>query len=60
MQPRDAYRMWQRSPVNTFTKPKLPASAFVGENAPPALVTYRLPARAKHVELDIIDATGAP
>jgi photosystem II stability/assembly factor-like uncharacterized protein len=58
VQPRDAYRMWQWSPVNTFTKPKLPANAFVGENAPPALLTYRLPARAKHVEIDVVDGTG--
>ncbi len=59
LQPRDAYRMFQWSPVNTFTKPKLPANDFVGENAPyGALLTYRLPARAKHVEIDVLDATG--
>jgi hypothetical protein len=58
VQPRDAYRMWQWSPVNTFTKPKLPANAFVGENAPAAQLTYRLPARAKRVEIDVVDGAG--
>jgi len=57
--PRDAYRMWQWSPVNTFTKPKLPANAYVGENPSyGALLTYRLPARAKRVEIDVVDAAG--
>jgi hypothetical protein len=56
--PRDAYRMWQWSPVNTFTKAKLPANEFVGENAAAALLTYRLPARAKHAEIDIVDGAG--
>ncbi len=57
--PRDAYRMWQWSPVNTFTKPKLPANDFVGENVPyGALLTYRLPARAKHVEINIVDGSA--
>ncbi|MBV8371637.1 MAG: hypothetical protein JOY69_00110, partial [Candidatus Eremiobacteraeota bacterium] len=41
--PRDAYRMWQASPVNSFTNGTLPDNEFVGENPPyGALLSYYL------------------
>ncbi len=46
---RDAYRIWQWSPVNTFTDPKIPRNEFVGDNPLyGAIVTYYLPSAPKH------------
>ncbi len=57
--PRDAYRMWQWAPVNTFPDPPVPPNEFVGPNAPyGAIVTYYLPRSAKSVALEIVDARG--
>jgi photosystem II stability/assembly factor-like uncharacterized protein len=56
---RDAYRMWQWSPVNTFTDPKLPPNEFVGENPPyGAIVTYYLARAPKRAVIEILDAQG--
>jgi photosystem II stability/assembly factor-like uncharacterized protein len=58
--PRDAYRMWQWAPVNTFTDPLVPRNEFVGPNAPyGAIVNYYLPRSAKSVAVEILDARGA-
>ncbi len=57
--PRDAYRMWQWAPVNTFPDPPVPPNEFVGPNAPyGAIVNYYLPRSAKTVTLEIVDARG--
>ncbi|HEX3458735.1 MAG TPA: hypothetical protein VHR97_12340, partial [Candidatus Baltobacteraceae bacterium] len=57
--PRDAYRMWQWAPVNTFPDPSVPPNEFVGPNAPyGAIVNYYLPRSAKNVTLEIVDARG--
>jgi photosystem II stability/assembly factor-like uncharacterized protein len=56
---RDAYRMWQWAPVNTFTNPKIPANEFVGESAPyGAIVTYYLAHAAKSASVAILDSRG--
>jgi len=56
---RDAYRMWQWAPVNTFTDPKLPPNEFVGDNPEyGAIITYYLARAPKHAEIDILDAQG--
>ncbi len=56
---RDAYRMWQWSPVNTFTNPKIPANEFVGANPPyGAIITYALSKTPKTVTVDILDPLG--
>jgi hypothetical protein len=56
---RDAYRMWQWSPVNTFTDPKIPPNEFVGENPPyGAIVTYYLARAPKRAVIEILDAQG--
>jgi hypothetical protein len=56
--PHDAYRMWQASPVNSFTEQSLPDSEFVGPNRSPAIFSYYLPKPARHVEIDILAADG--
>ncbi len=56
--PPDAYRMWQASPVNSFTDQTLPDSDFVGQNRAPALFSYYLPRAARRVEIDIVDGSG--
>lgn len=56
---RDAYRMWQWSPVNTFTDPKIPSNEFVGENPPyGAILSYNLTQTPKSAEIEILDANG--
>ncbi len=56
---RDAYRMWQWAPVNTFTDPKIPANEFVGTNPPDgALVTYYLARAARQATITIFDSRG--
>jgi photosystem II stability/assembly factor-like uncharacterized protein len=56
---RDAYRMWQWSPVNTFTDPKIPPNEFVGANPPyGAILTYYLSKTPKRAEIEILDAQG--
>ncbi|MGC1759844.1 MAG: hypothetical protein WA742_10845 [Candidatus Cybelea sp.] len=56
---RDAYRMWQWSPVNTFTDPKIPANEFVGENPPyGAILSYYLASAPKSASIEIRDAGG--
>ncbi len=57
-QPRDAVRMWQWPPVNTFTDPKVPPNEFVGPNAPGAIVTYYLARAPKAASIAILDANG--
>jgi photosystem II stability/assembly factor-like uncharacterized protein len=58
---RDAYRMWQWSPVNTFTDPKIPPNEYAGANAPyGALATYYLPGAPKTVAITILDSAGRP
>jgi photosystem II stability/assembly factor-like uncharacterized protein len=58
--PRDAYRMWQWSPVNVFANGTLPDNEFVGENPEyGALLSYYLPKAAAHrPTLEILDAHG--
>jgi len=53
-----AYRMWQTSPIISFTDQSLPDGEFVGENREPALFSYYLPAAAHQVEIDIVGADG--
>ena len=56
---RDAYRMWQWSPVNTFTDPKIPANEYVGDNAPyGALATYYFAREPKTATITIFDSAG--
>jgi photosystem II stability/assembly factor-like uncharacterized protein len=56
---RDAYRMWQWAPVNTFTHPKIPPNEFVGENPPyGAIVTYYLAKPARSGSIEIVDSNG--
>jgi len=57
---RDAYRMWQWSPVNAFQSGTLPDNEFVGENPPyGALLRYYLPKPAAHKPtIDIVAASG--
>ncbi len=56
---RDAYRMWQWAPVNTFTDPKIPSNEFVGPNAPyGAIVTYSLASVPKTASIAILDSSG--
>ncbi len=56
---RDAYRMWQWAPVNTFTDPKIPANEFVGDNPPyGALITYYLARAARQATITILDSHG--
>ena len=56
--PHDAYRMWQASPVNSFTEQSLPDNEFVGPNRSPAIFSYYLPKSARHVEIDVVAADG--
>ncbi|MBV8068231.1 MAG: hypothetical protein JO113_09680, partial [Candidatus Eremiobacteraeota bacterium] len=68
--PRDAYRMFQFSPVNNFPccaptttgtgGQTLPANVFVGKNPEyPASISYYLPQRATHrPSIEIVDAQG--
>jgi photosystem II stability/assembly factor-like uncharacterized protein len=54
---RDAYRMWQWSPVNAFTDPKIPPNEFVGANPPyGAILTYYLAKTPKRAEIEVLDA----
>ncbi len=58
--PRNAYLMWQWSPINSFSNGSLPDNEFVGENPDDGvLLTYylRKPAR-QHPTLLIVDARG--
>jgi photosystem II stability/assembly factor-like uncharacterized protein len=56
---RDAYRMWQWTPVNAFTDPKLPPNEFVGDNPPyGAIVSYYLASAPKRATIEILDAHG--
>jgi photosystem II stability/assembly factor-like uncharacterized protein len=58
-QTREAYRMWQWAPVNTFTDPKLPPNEFVGDNPPyGAIFTYYFANAPKSATIDILDASG--
>jgi hypothetical protein len=57
--PRPAYRMWQWSPLNTFTDPKIPPNEFVGDNPDyGALLTYDLGRDAKSARIEIADESG--
>jgi photosystem II stability/assembly factor-like uncharacterized protein len=70
VRPRDAYRMFQFSPVNSFpccaptttatSGQTLPDNVFVGENPKyPAIITYYLPQRAaQRPSMEIADAKG--
>lgn len=56
---RDAYRMWQWPPVNTFTDPKIPPNEYAGANPPyGAIVTYYLARAAKSASVTIVDSHG--
>ncbi len=56
---RDAYRMWQWSPVNTFTDPKVPPNEFVGANPEyGAIIMYYLARAPKRATIDILDVHG--
>ena len=54
--PRDAYRMWQWSPVNVFASGTLPDNEFVGENPDyGATFSYYLPkAAARRPAIDVV------
>lgn len=56
--PRDAVRMWQWPPVNTFSDPKVPPNEFVGPNPPSAIVTYYFARAPKSAAIAILDANG--
>jgi photosystem II stability/assembly factor-like uncharacterized protein len=57
--PRDAYRMWQWPPVNTFTDPKIPPNEYTGANPPyGAIFTYYLPRAPNNASITIRDASG--
>ena len=57
--PRDAYRMWRTSPVNSFFEGSMPDGDFIGENRPyGATFTYYLAHAAKKVTIDVVDAAG--
>lgn len=57
--PRDAYRMWQWSPLNTFTDPKIPPNEYVGANPEyGALLTYYFSREPKRAAIEILDAQG--
>ncbi len=59
VQPRDAYRAYQATPINVFTDGTLPSNAFVGRNASyGATIDYVLPAPARNVAITIVDAQG--
>ncbi len=58
--PRDAYRWWQWSPINSFTDNTLPSNIFHGPNVKyGALITYAL-ASSTHraASIQILDAQG--
>ncbi|MBV8499026.1 MAG: hypothetical protein JO003_07240 [Candidatus Eremiobacteraeota bacterium] len=56
---RDAFRMWQWSPVNTFTDPKVPPNDFVGANPPyGAIITYYLARAPRQATITILDSLG--
>jgi photosystem II stability/assembly factor-like uncharacterized protein len=58
--PRDTYRWWQWSPINSFSTGSLPADEFAGPNVPyGALFTYALPSGSvKTATIEIVDASG--
>lgn len=58
--PRDAYRWWRWSPINSFDSGTLPANEFVAPNASyGAVVTYALPARpVLQATIEILDPSG--
>jgi photosystem II stability/assembly factor-like uncharacterized protein len=58
--PRDTYRWWQWSPINSFKDSSLPANIFHGPNVDyGALITYWLAASShKKAEIDILDSRG--
>lgn len=58
---RDAYRMWQWAPVNTFTDPKIPPNEFVGDNPPyGAIASYYLARKPNSATIAILDPLGHP
>jgi photosystem II stability/assembly factor-like uncharacterized protein len=58
--PRDAYRMWQWSPVNSFASGSMPDNEFVGENPDyGALLSYYLPKAGTHrPTIEIVASSG--
>jgi photosystem II stability/assembly factor-like uncharacterized protein len=59
--PRDALRMWNWPPVNTFTDPVLPYNDYIGDGGDGgAIVTYFLPRAAKTASLTVLDSAGRP
>lgn len=57
--PRDAYRMWQWAPINSFQNGTLPDNEFVGANPEyGALLTYYLPKPAARPTIDVVDGNG--
>lgn len=57
--PRDAYRWWQWSPINSFEGNSLPDNIFYGPNvAYGALITYALASGSHRGAIDILDSSG--
>lgn len=57
--PRDAYRMWQWAPVNTFSDPKIPPNEFLGGNPPyGAIINYYFAKAPRRASITIIDSQG--
>jgi len=58
--PRDTYRWWRWSPINSFADGTLPSNVFKGSNAAyGALITYLLPnGGSSTASIEILDANG--
>ncbi len=58
--PRETYRWWQWSPINSFQDNSLPSNIFSGSNVKyGALITYALASSNHHtVSMQILDARG--
>jgi photosystem II stability/assembly factor-like uncharacterized protein len=58
--PREAYRMFENSPINVFQGGTLPDNEFVGDNPPyGALISFYLTKPAAHAPtIEIVDAQG--